>query len=374
MHESRDARPERRRAFVFAASRRAALGRGGRLVVALAFGLLAGACSQSVAPRPLADTPYLGLVPNPSDFTYADSAGGAVLTSIALGATMAQFGDLWSSLEASPGNIDVAGLRSTLALFSGLGLKPYYNLRVLDTNRRGVPSDLAAVAFDDPLMVARVDAVVDTLIEVAKRTPLLAFSFGNEVDVYFSLHPEELPAFRALLARERGRIRAALPSLPVGCCTTSPLENGAAWVGDSLNAVTDIVVYTYYPFEAGTDFLHRPPSTFEPDMAAMIASAAGKPLGLQEAGYSSSPINGSGPAAQADVVRRFRAYMRLANRGQVLFANWFLMTDWSSTTLSQLYGYYGAYSPGFAAYLGGLGLRDTLGAPKPAWNAWRGIP
>ena len=41
--------------------------------------------------------------------------------------------------------------------------------------------------------------------------------------------------------------------------------------GDTLNAVTDLVVYTYYPFQPASDFQHRPPSTFEPDMSAMLA-------------------------------------------------------------------------------------------------------
>lgn len=341
-------------------------------VVALA--VLPAGCSDPVLPRLALDTPHLGLVPNPSDFTYADSLGSAILTSRALGATMVQLGDLWSTLEGSPGTIDVAGLRTAVALFRSVGLEPYYNLRVLDTNNRGVPADLASVAFDDPQMIARVDTVVDSLIEVAKQTRLLAFSFGNEVDVYLSQHPAELPSYRALLARERARIRATLPDLKVGCCTTSPVDNPAAWVGDTLNAYTDIAVYTYYPFVPGSDFVHRPPATFELDMAAMLARAGGRPLGLQEVGYTSSPVNGSSAAAQAEMVRRFRAYMRLASRDRILFANWFLMTDWSSVTLTQLFAYYGAYSPGFGAFLGNLGLRDTAGTPKPAWDAWRGLP
>jgi hypothetical protein len=355
--------------------RRGAGARRLRLALAVAaLAMLPAACSDTVGPRPAPETPHLGLVPNPSDFDYADSLGSAILTSRALGATMVQLGDLWSALETAPGAIDVAALRAALPLFRSLGLEPYYNLRVLDTNNRGVPADLAGVPFDDPRMIERVDAVVDSLIDVAKQTPLLAFSFGNEVDVYLSQHPAELPAYRALLARERARIRAALPDLKVGCCTSSPVGNAAAWVGDTLNAYTDIVIYTYYPFVPGSDFVHRPPSTFELDMAAMLARAGLKPLGLQEVGYTSSPVNGSSPAAQAEVVRRFRAYMRLASRERILFANWFLMTDWSSLTLAQLFAYYGAYSPGFGAFLGNLGLRDTVGTPKPAWSAWRGLP
>jgi hypothetical protein len=152
------------------------------------------------------------------------------------------------------------------------------------------------------------------------------------------------------------------------------VTNPNAWVGDTLNAYADLVVYTYYPFQPASDFQHRPPSGFESDMNAMLARAGAKPLGLQEVGYSSSPANGSSPAAQADVVRRFRAFAAATPRSRLLFANWFLMTDWSTATVNTLTGYYGATSPGFRAYLGNLGLRDSLGVPKPAWNAWRGLP
>ena len=31
----------------------------------------------------------------------------------------------------------------------------------------------------------------------------------------------------------------------------------------------------------------------------------------------------------------------------------------------------GLVSPGFAGYLGGLGLRDSNGVAKEAWEAWR---
>lgn len=257
--------------------------------------------------------------------------------------------------------------------FGAIGFATYYSFRIVDTNNRGTPSDLASTAWDDPAMIARVDNALDSLITIFELAPPVAFAFGNEVDVYFSTHPGELAAFRRLFQRARERVRARLPGLPVGTCTTSPVLNPNTWVGDSLNAYADVVIYTYYPFQPATDFVFRPTSTFEPDMSAMLARAGNKPLALQEVGYCSAAVCGSSQAAQADFVRRFRAWTASQPRSRVLFANWFLMTDWSSMTLSTLFAYYGAYSPGFAGFLGELGLRDTTGAAKQGWSAWRGM-
>jgi hypothetical protein len=316
---------------------------------------------------------WLGISANPSDFDFPDSIGSAILTAQATGANFMQNGELWSTLEPSPGAIDVRSVRQSLPILSALGFATYYNLRLVDTNNRGTPADLATTAWDDPILIARVDAVLDSLIEVFELAPPVAFAFGNEVDVYFSAHPGELTAFRSLFQHARARVRARLPGLPVGTCTTSPISNPAAWVGDTLNASADVVLYTYYPFQPASDFVFRPPATFEPDMSAMLARAGTKPLGLQEVGYSSATVCGSSQAAQADFVRRFRTWTAAQPRSRVLFANWFLMTDWSSATLTTLFAYYGGSSPGFAGFLGELGLRDTTGTAKPGWNAWRGL-
>jgi hypothetical protein len=311
---------------------------------------------------------YLGLSANPTDATLADSIGSAILTARATGADLYYHSLLWSEFETSPGHIEGPQLRQIVSTLQSLGLAVYFNLRTVDTNNRGVPSDLAGTAFDDPTMIARMDAAVDTLIEVARQHPLVALALGNEVDAYFSIHPAEL------YEREIGRIHARVPTLRVGMATTSPVNNPNSTIGDQLNTHSDVVIYTYYPFQPATDFQHRPPSVLTGDFDAMRAHAGGKPWALQEVGYSSAAGNASSDSLQADFVRRFRAYVAGTSRTDLLFANWFLYTDWSSATLNFLFGYYGGTSPGFSAYLGHLGLRDSVGTPKPSWNAWRGLP
>jgi hypothetical protein len=202
----------------------------------------------------------------------------------------------------------------------------------------------------------------------------VALALGNEVDAYLAGHAAEQPAYGRLLVHEYARIHAAMPGVPVGVCTISPMNSPNPAIGDALHALGDLVIFTYYPFQTATDFVHKPTTTLDPDFDTMSMRAGAKPWALQEVGYSSSPVNGSSPAAQADFVTRFRSRVAGESRGRLLFATWFLYSDFSSTLVNQLTGYYGGSSPGFVAYLGNLGLRDTLAVDKPSWTAWKQAP
>jgi hypothetical protein len=317
---------------------------------------------------------WLGLVANPAQGAPPDSFGSAFFTARATGVNLLSYGIRWSDFETAPGQFATGDLRGLLSLARAYGMGLYVTLHVLETNQRAVPADLAAMAFDDPVLLTRLDLAVDTLAATLRGGPVVALALGNEVDVYLGLHPGELDAFTMLVAHEVARLHARLPSVPLGIVTTSPIGNPHAAIGDALNLYGDVAIYTYYPFQAGGDFQHRPPGTFEPDMAAMRARVPAKPVAFQEVGYSSSPANGSSEALQADFVRRFRGYVAGSLRRDVLFADWYLYTDLDSATVDTLLGYYGYASPGFRAYLANLGLRRADGTPKAAWSAWRGLP
>jgi hypothetical protein len=341
-----------------------------------AFLLALAGCSHRSGPTspPVLSHTWLGLVPSAAAGSPADSFASVFFTVRATGVNMLSYGVRWSDFESAPGRFDTSTPRQLAALTAAYDMGLYVTLHVIETNQRSMPADLAGLAFGDSGLLQRLDRAVDTLAAAVKGGPLIAFSLGNEVDVYFGAHPGELEDFKQLVAREVARLHARLPSVPVGVVTTSPPGNAHAAVGDALNAYADVGIYTYYPFVSGSDFQHRPTTTLDTDLDAMRARLGGKPIGLQEIGYSSSPANGSGEAQQADFVRRFRAYVAGSLRRDVLFAEWYLYTDMDSATVDTLLGFYGYASPGFRAYLGNLGLRRSDGTPKLAWNAWRGLP
>jgi hypothetical protein len=342
------------------------------LGLALVPALLAGCGSKGSPVMPgSAPQPYLGLVANvaanesPADYVTALSR---VRSS---GADLQYASVQWDTF-------DISNLRPLMDGLEGvLGYSVYINLATIDTNVDRRPADLKGLAWDDARVMARLDSTVDTLVAVLKKPPqrtLIAMALGNEVDAYLAAHTAERPAYERLLAHEYARIHAAMPGVPVGVSTISPMGSPNAAIGDSVHSYGDLVIYTYYPFQGGTDFVHKPTTTLDPDFDTMSMRAGAKRWALQEVGYSSSAVNGSSPAAQADFVKRFRARVAGESRDHLLFASWFLYSDFSSTLVNQLTVYYGGSSPGFVAYLGNLGLRDTLAADKPSWTAWSQAP
>ena len=354
--------------------------RGAHLVLgtALAAGVVAAAvlgCARWHPTAPVAtDRALPALQANPSDFQPADSIASALAIAAATGSRLTPYVPLWKDLESSPGVIDLSSARLTLSVFHAYGFEAYVNLRLLDTGSRGTPSDLGSLAWDDPVMVARVDAVVDSLAVLAREWHPVAVALGNEVDAYFEGHAGEFTAFQAVYAREVARLHAQVPGLRVGIVSTSHSVTPTTTFADSLDRFSDIRLHTFYPLIPGSDFVQRDPATLESELDAIVMRAGAKPVAFQEVGYSSSAVNNGSAAKQAEFVRRLRAWLAAQPRSRVVFASYFLMTDWSSVTLNVLYGYYGFVTPGFSGYLGGLGLRDTSGGAKPAWNAWRGLP
>ena len=123
------------------------------------------------------------------------------------------------------GAIDVSNPRLYLQVLRALGFASFVNLRPVDTTRRGTPSDLSSVAWDDPEMLERWDAALDSLIVLASENPQIAIAIGNEVDGYFSSHPSEFPAFVRFYRHSLARLHAALPGVPVGVVTGHPWES-----------------------------------------------------------------------------------------------------------------------------------------------------
>lgn len=342
---------------------------------ALAAALALGGCGQdSPGPNPAGSRPWLGLTPSTRSSGSIDSLLGAIQTARATGADLYCHTIPWSSFEYLPNEYDVQGLEALFNYLHLLGFTTSVNLAVINTNVSGVPPDLQGRGWDDPLLATRLDRAVDTLLSVMRRYPCASLAIGNEVDAWFATRPTELDAFRALYGQQVLRVHAAVPGLPVGVCTIAPPGNPNAAIGAYLNTLSDVVIYTYYPMQPGSDFTHRPPSVLEADFDAMAAAAGSKPWALQEIGYSSSAANGSSPALQAEFLARFRNRLATSSRAKLRFANWFHYTDWDADTIEELVTYYGYASPGFRAYLGNLGLRDSLGVPKPAWDVWRSAP
>jgi hypothetical protein len=273
----------------------------------------------------------------------------------------------WSTLEPTPGHIDVSQLQAALEYYRQKGLQALLGIQVINTVKREVPSDLATVAFDDPRFIARFHTLLDA-VRGALSGNEQYISIGNEVDVYLQAQPAEWAAYAGFYADAVSYLHGHSPGLLVGVTTTfGGFAHESSAEVQSLNAPSDVVILTYYPLQGDAQAL--PPSSPITDIPRMVSLAGGKPVVLQEAGYPSGGLNASSEAAQQQFVTDlFQAWRAAGN--SVPFLSYFLLYDFDTTTCDALGNYYGSMDPAFLSYLCTLGLRHADGTPKPAWNAF----
>jgi hypothetical protein len=277
------------------------------------------------------------------------------------GATAIEAPQPWSTLEPSPRRFrlrDVAaivqGVRSTAAM------RIMAIPAAVETTSRSVPPDLEATAWDSPRMIARYRGMLRRLaLHLSHQVRYL--SIANEADVYFSAHPDELPAFRRFARAAIAELHRRAPWVKVGVTVTyGGLTAARPAIARSLAALGDATILTYYPLAGG--YRMRPPSAPRHDVPRIVRLAHGRPLVVQEAGYATARRLGGSPAAQARFVRNVFAS---ADRfpGAVTFLSFYSLFDLPARDCR-------GRSPE-VAFLCSLGLHYRNGRPKPAWAAFR---
>jgi hypothetical protein len=304
------------------------------------------------------------LIPEPTVREWLEATGMA----FEAGARGAFADWRWSSLESESGvfnlsepqeDLDFLGRSQDLTLLIGLQL--------LNTTEREVPADLADMPFDSPEMQVRFHRLIDVLAPLLDRH-VRYLSIGNEVDVYLGAHPGEWDAYGAFLDDASAYVHSIAPWIQIGTTITYGGATGinAAQV-ETLTSDREILIFTYYPLEAG--FRARPPDAPHADFPRMVEMAGGRPVILQEVGYPSSEALGSSERAQAEFVEQaFLAWQSEAEH--IPFLNYFLLHDLTAEMCSQLQDYYGLRDAGFESFLCSLGLRQADGTPKEAWQTF----
>ncbi|MGC2047429.1 MAG: hypothetical protein WA635_02290 [Gallionella sp.] len=239
------------------------------------------------------------------------------------------------------------------------------NIPIVAIASRTMPADIAGLAFNDPTVIARYDALIDQVVPYLNSS-VNYVSLGNEVDTCFSTHSSEWAAYKALIEDARTYIHSLKPNIKVGVTTTfdGATFTQAANVA-SLNANMDVVILTYYPIS--TSFLVRNPLTVDTDMASMVALAGNKPLVLQEWGYPSSSVLSSTEQMQADFITYTFSSWRQYGSGRIPFISFFKWHDWNSTYCATLSGQ--SSGQPFYEFLCSLGLLNNNGTPKMAYSA-----
>jgi hypothetical protein len=292
----------------------------------------------------------------------------------AVGARGAQTAAPWSSLNPTGTSYDLTMVTNSyfgLDALAGYGFTSILiNIPIVAIDKRTMPADIATNAFDDQMVKDRYHALIDQVLPYINSS-VTYISLGNEVDTYFNTHHLEVPAFKALIEDARTYIHSLKPNIRVGVTTTFDgfVGNTSAQLKSdvaSLNANMDVIILTYYPTNP-LSFTVRDPSTVSTDMASMVATAAGKPLVMQEWGYPSSTVLSSTEQKQADFITNTFSSWRQHGSGRIPFVSFFKRRDWDAAQCMALTG---QSSPQpFFEFMCSLGLLNNDGTTKAAYSA-----
>ncbi len=311
----------------------------------------------------------IGLTPNTfaNEPLSVDTMTRRVDQTVEAGATFMLGNGKWAELEPKKGQYALDSVRQFMSFADARGLDVSFTLRVIDTNRRDVPSDLRRESWSSPKMRARVLSLIDALAPVlSKRTRW--FMFGYELDAYLSKNPREVEGFVELHRLATARIKELLPGVKVGATLEFAGAGQLEGSLSGLNRQLDFVAFTYVPVEP--DFTVQDPSVLPSDFRRMKQVASGRKILLQEIGYPSAAANRSSQDKQAEF---YRLALRELRSDPSAFAavNFMMLADLSDHVVDQFAGFYGLKTPAFKGMLQSMGVFDGNGKPKKSWNILR---
>lgn len=269
----------------------------------------------------------------------------------------------WTEIEKQPEDFE-----KIIGHVRKRNLDIFYGFQLINTVKREVPSDIADEPWDSEKMIARVLSILDRTLPLLDANRLSYLSFGNEVDIYFEKHPDEIAAYKNLFRIVQAHVHQHYPNIQIGITTTfDGLYRGNTDMIATIQQETDVVMITYYPI---TYEKVRAPSSPHEDFKKMAAFANGKKVILQEAGFPSSTDAGSNEDMQAEFIHHlFAAWDE--NKDAFAHVSIFMQSDFGSYVCDKLLGYYSFESMEkfFRANICTLGLKDAYGKPKKAWGA-----
>lgn len=307
----------------------------------------------------------LGIDATPTEYgTY-----GAVETAqYFLGAQAVQLMIDWKDVEVAPGVYSDRYLRPINDYYSAAGVRVSFTLRPVDAIHKTVPADLMDVPFDEAVMIFRFFAVLDYVFAQLPDVTFASFGVGNEVDEYFRLHLETLPAYKRFYDAAVFHIKQVRPDAAVGVsmnlrALTRNIQKG---LFEYLNEHSDVILVLYYPVDV--TFNAEDPSVVATDVDELTARYWYKPIHFREAGYPSSPDSTSSLERQREFIERMFAAWD-AHASQIPLVTFFRLTDFAPAEVDYYTNYYQTQTVPFRGFLQSLGLRTWAGDGdyKPAF-------
>ena len=272
----------------------------------------------------------------------------------------------WSEAETASGAFDFSYFDPFVRLNESYRFAYTLDLATpLGLGAPDVPSDLAGIAFDDPLLLVRYKAYIFAALrklsaatEVVLHTETAGPFFENDE------RSESFLAYCRLIGAAADYVRELRPGVRVGVYGT---KNESPGILQCLNRSTDFFGIGYIGDRGDEDY--------ETVISSLADQAGDKPIGFFEAGIPTAARLGGTEERQSEFVHYLFSFA--AARGSRLsFLSYFQRIDLDESVVRgfvpTLFAQYSdAEREDAVAFFTSLGLVRADGTPKPAWELFR---
>lgn len=236
--------------------------------------------------------------------------------------------------------------------------------RPVNTNQLTLPSDIKDLPLNDPKVITRFNAYLDSVYNHTKGLEITSIYVGNEIDAYLLTDAEKWEQFEDFFIAAKQQVKSLWGSgMKVGTIGQfyEMLHTEQKSYFQSVNEHTDIIGVTYYP--VGTAFAVKAPNTVHGDFDQFVEVYGSKKIYFTEIGYPTSDMVNSNSEKQRDFIAElFKAWDKHHKEIKQIDING--MHDESIESVNDFLEYYEDDSPEFAEFLRTLGLRTYDGSGK----------
>ncbi|MBX7053224.1 MAG: T9SS type A sorting domain-containing protein [Flavobacteriales bacterium] len=282
----------------------------------------------------------------------------AFQTGVELGMTEVGVFFNWTMIEVQPGVFDYNLLDIVNLYYPAQGIDVDLNLNPINTNVLEVPSDLANINFDDPLMIARYNALLDSVKLHLPDVSLSSLVIGSEIGAYLGNDQEAWMKYKTFYDSTSTHARSLWPGIKIAVELQYPdLINYNDYAQD-LNENSDYIGVSFYPMNA--DFTVQPDYMSGISMDTLVDLYPDKLINYYQYGYPTSALCGSSEQLQADfIASTFFYWDYFASHIRMIDFTW--INDLDQAAVDFYADYYGFDDPTFLEFLRTIGLRTWEG-------------
>lgn len=280
----------------------------------------------------------------------------------------------WADLEPEAGTYTLDGLTATLDDLEALGLTPFVNVTVGDSEGLSLPPGIPdAQALDDPETTERFGRLLDRLVPVLVSRGGFFLGLGNEMGEVLDPDAGARDAYAAFVDAARRHAHSIEPRLAVGVTLTTGAVRTRSPTFRAMRPVSDVVAVNYSPI--APDFFVFDLDDIRGDFREVVAALGDGPVVIQELTCPNAASMGASDAWQAACFETL--FAEIEATPAVRFAAVFTFLDFDAPTCEliqeallgdELDDLPEDVAQRLADYFCALGVVDVDGTPSPAWG------